>query len=382
MTSGMSIRAQYRRTSGVVIFMANDQIQNEFSDAGYADYYSSFVPSAKYGYEFTGWDKTLDEINTARASGNVIVTANFAPKKETFTVTINNGEVNADETVSCEESTLITRTAKAVEGKTFAYWMKDDALFTYNPKISFTANADCVITAVYTSNTVTEQTTAEINKVSYVDGNLIIKAGMSVPDGMTIVSVGIRTSSNSDMSEATETTATTSNNPTEFAVTKSGVAVNTTLYAQAYVTYRDTNNVETTGYGSIMTITAGQDYDAAEKGTATIRSAIYNADTKKATFNAYLTVPENAVIVKAGLVAAPSTSFNPESSVLTADYAAENSGFVKSLSTAEGKCVPVNYTWYKSNVNTGYTWYARAYLVYTLNGEQHTVYGSLVELKA
>lgn len=372
MTSGMSIRAQYRRTSGVVIFMANDQIQNEFSDAGYADYYSSFVPSAKYGYEFTGWDKTLDEINTARASGNVIVTANFAPKKETFTVTINNGEVNADETVSCEESTLITRTAKAVEGKTFAYWMKDDALFTYNPKISFTANAECVITAVYTSNTVTEQTTAEINKVSYVDGDLIIKAGMSVPDGMTIVSVGIRTSSNSDMSEATETTATTSNNPAEFAVTKSGVAVNTTLYAQAYVTY--TNGTDTiTAESSVMAITAGQDYDAAEKGTATIRSAIYNADTKKATFNAYLTVPENAVIVKAGLVAAPSTKFDPTNAVLTD----ANATFVKSLAKAEGQSAPVNYTWNLGNVSSGTIIYARAYLVYTLNGEQHTVYGSL-----
>ena len=130
--------------------------------------------------------------------------------------------------------------------------------------------------------------------------------------------------------------------------------------------------------GEIMEITAGQDYDAAEKGTATIRSATYNAETKKATFNAYLTVPENAVIVKAGLVAAPSTSFNPSTDVLTDD----NATFVKSSAKAEGQSAPVNYTWNKSNINEGDIWYARAYLVYTLNGEEHTVYGLLVTLTA
>ena len=91
-----------------------------------------------------------------------------------------------------------------------------------------------------------------------------------------------------------------------------------------------------------------------------------------------LTVPENAVIVKAGLVASPSTEFNPANDVLTS----ENAQFVKSSSAAVGKCAPVNYNWNKSNVNVGDTWYARAYLVYTLDGAEHTVYGSLVTFTA
>ena len=115
-----------------------------------------------------------------------------------------------------------------------------------------------------------------------------------------------------------------------------------------------------------------------EKGTATIRSATYNSETKKATFNAYLTVPENAVIVKAGLVASPATSFNHTNEVLTS----ENARFVKSLAEAEGKSAPVNYTWNLKNVEAGTTIYARAYLVYTLNGAEHTVYGSLVTFTA
>ena len=89
-------------------------------------------------------------------------------------------------------------------------------------------------------------------------------------------------------------------------------------------------------------------------------------------------MPENSVIVKAGLVAASSANYDPSEAVLTD----KNADFVKSLSTAEGKCAPVNYTWNKSNVNTGDTWYARAYLVYALEGADHTVYGTLVTLNA
>ncbi|MEE3405797.1 MAG: InlB B-repeat-containing protein, partial [Acutalibacteraceae bacterium] len=265
MTSNISLRAAYRRTSGTVTFIANGQVQKEFTDANYADYYNSFVPSVKYGYEFSNWDKTINEIDTARESGNVTVNAVFVPKANSFTVTINNGESAENEPVTCTESTLITRTAINVDGKTFAYWMKDGVLFTNNPMISFTANETCSIKAVYTDNNATEQIVAEINKVTYVDGELIITANMSVPEGMEIVSVGIRTSSNSDMSEATESTAATSTNPTGFVITKSDVTPNSMLYAQAYVVYKDSNETTLTKPGEIMIITAGQDYDAEEK---------------------------------------------------------------------------------------------------------------------
>ena len=39
----------------------------------------------------------------------------------------------------------------------------------------------------------------------------------------------------------------------------------------------------------------------------------------------------------------------------------------------------VRYTWTKGNVQSGETWYVRAYLVYTdSNGNVHTVYGDMV----
>jgi hypothetical protein len=132
-----------------------------------------------------------------------------------------------------------------------------------------------------------------------------------------------------------------------------------------------------TAYGDTITVKAGQDYDSAEKGTAVINSASYNSVTNKGTFVAYLTMPENTVIVKAGLVAVSSNTFDPATQILTAD----NAEYVKSLASAEGKCGPVLYTWTKGSFNAKAPWYVRAYLVYTdSDGATHTVYGELVKL--
>ena len=42
----------------------------------------------------------------------------------------------------------------------------------------------------------------------------------------------------------------------------------------------------------------------------------------------------------------------------------------------------ITYTWTRSSVNTGDVWYVRAWLVYNLNGTEHTVYGTLTTLQA
>ena len=83
------------------------------------------------------------------------------------------------------------------------------------------------------------------------------------------------------------------------------------------------------------------------------------------------------MIVKAGLVASSSKEFDFENDVLTAS----NAKYVKSLAAAVGKSAPVNYTWNKNNIIEGDDWYARAWLVYDLDGVRHTVYSDLVVLK-
>ena len=98
-------------------------------------------------------------------------------------------------------------------------------------------------------------------------------------------------------------------------------------------------------------------------------------DTRRLTFNAYLTVPDNTTIVAAGLVAAPEGNF-------TGDLTTENAQFNKSLVSAEGKCAPVNYTWNKTNVNPDDVWCVRAHLVYTENGTNKEIYGPLITVRA
>ena len=79
----------------------------------------------------------------------------------------------------------------------------------------------------------------------------------------------------------------------------------------------------------------------------------------------------------AGLVAASSANFDPSSAVLTisnADYVKSGSG-LSSYKTYQ-------YTWTKTKVNSGDTWYVRSYVTYTLDGTEHTVYGNLVTYTA
>ena len=112
-------------------------------------------------------------------------------------------------------------------------------------------------------------------------------------------------------------------------------------------------------------------------GTAGISSVTYNEDTSKLVTVVYLTVPENAIIRAAGLVAASNnegSKYDPAQELTTG-----NADYVKVYASVVGKNTPVNYTWTKSNVNKpGETWYLRAYVIYADgNGVEHTVYGDL-----
>ncbi len=267
MTSNIKIRANYRKTQGMVSFKANGQLYKEFVGDSFTEADYPDAPSAKLGYKFIGWNKTADEINNAIKTGFIEVEAIFEIEtKEAFTVTIKqDGAVK--ETKTFTQSTVVTETAGEIAGKTFAYWELDGNVFTYNPTISIMAVKSCTIEAVYTT-----------------DGS-----------------------------------------------------------------------------------------NAEEKGTAMMISMLYDNIIQKLSINVYLTIPENAVISKAGLVASFSENFDPATQVLTSD----NAQYVRSSVSAEGQSATVNYTWNLRGVPAGKTIYARAYLVYTLDGKIHTVYGEL-----
>lgn len=391
-TSDYAIEARYQAISDVVNFVANHAVVKTVTvEAGsFTDSKFPAAPTPYYGYEFSKWNMTSAEINTALENGdNINVEAVFAPIKQNFAVTVYNGEKTAPETIVCTESTKITRTAKAVEGKNFAYWTLNGEIFSYNRKVSYTAIKDGTLKAVYTAEETTAKGTATLRTASYHADTkkLAINAYLTVPDNCVIKNAGLVASASADnliwgKAQFNKSLASAKNKcvPVNYMWTKSSVSIGDVWYARAYVSYTDSEGNFHEVYGDIMTFTAGSDYDSSEKGTASIRTAEYHASTKKATFNAYLTVPENGVIVKAGLVAASgsSASYKPDTDVLTS----ENADYIKSLTSAEGKSAPVNYTWTKRNVNSGDVWYVRAYLVYTLDGIEHTVYGNLTTLTA
>jgi len=389
-TGNMTVEARYQKQSGVATFMANNQIAGTFIGSVITESDFPVDPSAYYGFTFTGWDKTVSEINEVLAGGkSVTVTALFEEIKQKSVVTIYNGGAETPKTVTLEESTPYTVKADAVDGMDFAYWTMDGEILTYNRTASFRVVSSCKLEAVYTKSTAEDPGTALLKTAVYdaATKKLAIVAHLTVPENSKIVSAGLVAASpasekydgneeltreNADYVNASSV-AVGKCAPVSYTWTKSGVSIGDIWYARAYITYTDASGTEHTVYGDRVTIRAGQDYDSSERGTAQITSTSYDQDKKYAKFVSYTTVPEGAVIRKAGLVAAAGSTFDAGEQILTA----ENASYVKTSSLAVGKSAPVLYTWTKSKVNNGDTWYVRAYLVYTLHGVEHTVYGQL-----
>ena len=108
------------------------------------------------------------------------------------------------------------------------------------------------------------------------------------------------------------------------------------------------------------------------KGTTEIINMYKDTENNKLTFVSMSTVPEGCTINKAGVIATNNETVGTSGdgfNASTAVFAVGNSW----TGTA------YRYTFSKGKVNTGDTWYVRAYLVYTdASGNSHTVYGDMV----
>ena len=108
------------------------------------------------------------------------------------------------------------------------------------------------------------------------------------------------------------------------------------------------------------------------KGTTEIINMYKDTENNKLTFVSMSTVPEGCTINKAGVIATNNETVGTGGdgfNASTAVFAVGNSW----TGTA------YRYTFSKGKVNTGDTWYVRAYLVYTdASGNSHTVYGDMV----
>ena len=270
-TSDMSIEARFLPVSGVVTFMANDQIVKTITDMETiteSDFPADPIPF--FGEEFVGWDKTAEEVNAALANGeNVTVTAKFKLAEVDVTVTIYNGESETPTIQKYTKNGWASVEAEDVPGKYFSHWEKNGEVLSYSRTAYFETFEDCTITAVYS----------------------------------------------------------------ETEVNPSGIAI--------------------------------------------MEALSYNSETKDLTAVAYISVPDGAQIVAGGLLAASGTStkYIPGSE-LTFD----NADYVKTSTKAVGQPGPLSYTWTKTDVNVGDTWYIRPYVTYTIKytGETVTILGETV----
>ena len=174
---------------------------------------------------------------------------------------------------------------------------------------------------------------------------------LTVPENAVIVSAGLVASSSANYNPSAELTANNAqfnkvsskavgkSAPVSYTWTKGSVSPQDVWYIRAHVSYKYDGDRETHEiYGELITVTAGCDYDYAEKGTASINATEYDSNSKKARFIAYLTVPENAVISRAGLVASSATAFDPTITLLT--Y--ENAAYKKISTKSANKCTLVS----------------------------------------
>ena len=250
-----------------------------------------------------------------------------------------------------------------------------------------------MLNAVYSDVVTTAKGTATLQTGNYdiSTKRLSMVCYLTVPDGCIMVKAGVIAASGTSSKYNAQDELTMDNadyvktgsnlsglRSLTYTWIKSNVSVGDTWYARAYVTYTDSQNNTVTVYGDRIILNAGTDYDYTEKASAKINSVSWDASTKRATFVSYITVPDGAVMEKAGIVAANSSAYNPETAILTT----ENATYVKS-GTNLSSLQTLTYTWIKSNVSSGDIWYARAYVIYTdESGNSHTVYGNIIKYQA
>ena len=126
-----------------------------------------------------------------------------------------------------------------------------------------------------------------------------------------------------------------------------------------------------------ITVTAVYVEDAEKveaKGTTEIIDKYADKANGKLTFVSMSTVPDGCTIDKAGVIATNDQNVAESGDGFNADTAV----YVRGNSWTGNA---YRYTWTKSKVGSGETWYVRAYLVYTdAEGNVNTVYGDMVSL--
>ncbi len=321
----------------------DDAVITETLTEDYGAIVTRTADEAPEGYTFIGWYNPTGNLLSTNITFSLYVTSKFEMEawyqKNSGTVTFKSNN-RIIETITAESITAndIPGDPGGIDGYTFTGWDKD--LATINAELA-------------------------------QGGNVLVTAQFTAANTFTVRIY------NGEKNDYTETTYTESQYIQLTAEAVEGKEFAYWTADDVIATYNANHR-----YWATRTVTLRAVYTETEiepVGLATITASRYDKANHKAYFTARLIVPTGAKIVKAGLVAASSATFDPNAGV---ELTADNAEYVKFAAAAVGTSDPVNYTWNKSKVTSG-SWYARAYLVYTYNGNEHVIYGDqLVEVKA
>ena len=300
---------------------------------------------AKYGYDFMGWyngDEAY-EFDTP-VTGDLTLTAHWREKQVSVTYTDING-INTVSFVGMVTGTYTLPSTPYLDGYDFDGWTVNSN--PYTNKDAVLAQIDSLVKSespvfvqvVYTKNEAQ-------HTVSFDDGTEI--GTYQVSDLVTI-------------------TADTQSNGLTFdhwERIKSGTSTTVSYNAKYSFFMPDENVVLRAVYQEVPEA----------KGVAFIEKVTVNAADQKISFVAVCNVPQEYKMVKGGLVATNDSTIGENVSAEEGQYT-----FLKISTKTTENTKNLKYTWTKSNVNAGDTWYVKAYLVYTnTNNEEITVYSDAV----
>ena len=226
-------------------------------------------------YSFIEWNTEADGSGETITSSSIYENAGdttlYAIWNDRFTVTIYNGESETPTIANYGIDSVVDLNAQNVAGKQFLYWEVDGAKKSYikDYGMRMFQGKDLTIRAVYGSESDLEsqQPGTYISDIyrQYSDNKIVVRSYSYVPGGYEIVKSGVVATLDANIANGTfdDQTATYpraasvngSSDNYYFTWSKSKLTSEDTVYVKAYLIYKDTDGVEHTIYGDLVTAT-------------------------------------------------------------------------------------------------------------------------------
>ncbi len=335
-----------------------------------------------FGYNFTGWNSDITEPIYADTVFKAIYS-----RKTDKDFSLNVSHKGEDKAAAHSFDEFVTVTA---DSENFLCWKdaKSGVVVSIEPEYSFYIPGDISLIAVYKES---DDDKAELpfvyinSTVNTVVGsesyNAIFTASVNLPEGATLLEKGMIFTNDTgyalgeeafklgldpSMTKASALLATGN-----FMITLTEIPMGENRYARAYVIY-ELDGVQHTEYS--------QHIASVTKSIVSIDEnveIVANDSTYDATVSAATSLPESATLIEKGVLFTTSTGYNKgeENFIIGSTV---NTAIIKAVS--EDTSASGVYTGTYAGIRTGVKRYARAYVIYELDGVQYTKYSNIVVL--